>query len=449
MTAVLAVLSVLLLAVFGAPAALTPLARGFSLPARLALALGAGALALTVSAVLLGIAGIPWSIATLSALPALAAAWMTWHARPRDGAPAGRGHDQTPLVAVALSAAAVFLLYAALRSGRATSPDFVYFWATKAVRYAAAGGFDPSFLRWPNAIHTHVNYPPLHPLTLAWTAFWSGESAIWRYGPLSAFVWVAAGVPVLFELLAVKLRRRSAAAIAAFWAAAIVTALAASYSGGNAEAPLLVFVSVGGLAAMLDDDRLLAIASAALAGAVLTKLEGAIVVALIVVAAAARDVLLRRKTWPLNTLRLASGPALALGLWFAFMLIHRTPMSDATREPLGRITFAYAGTIVEEMVRNLDAGAHGVGWIFPLAVIVLAARRISLAHLPGLLTVAGLLVFYYGYYLHAAGDPSILIGWTLPRTSLPALSLWILTAGLIGASRAEKASVPVSSVTPS
>ncbi|MHB0969928.1 MAG: hypothetical protein ACYC7A_15885 [Thermoanaerobaculia bacterium] len=438
MTATLSVLALLLVTVFGAPAALMPVARGFSWAARAGLALAFGALTLTISAILLGFAGIPWSIGTLSMLPVVVAASLTWHLSARTAVSEGWASDRAPLIATGVAVAALFLLYAALRSGRSTSPDFVYFWAAKAVRYRLAGGFDPEFLRWPNAIHTHVNYPPLHPLTLAWTAFWSGEKGIWRYGTLSTLLWTFAAVPLLFEFLALKLRRSHAAAVAAFWAAAVTTALASSYSGGNAEAPLLFFVSVGGIATMLDDDRLRAIASAALTGAVLTKLEGAIVVVLIVAGAAARDVLMQRKTWALRTTRLAAWPAAALALWFAYLLIQRAPLTDATREPLGRISFAYAATIVDAMIRNLHAGALGLGWTIPFVIVVFAVRRVSRAHLPGLVTVAGLLAFYYGYYLHAAGDPSVLIGWTLPRTSMPALSLWILTAGLIGASRAEK-----------
>ena len=54
------------------------------------------------------------------------------------------------------------------------------------------------------------------------------------------------------------------------------------------------------------------------------------------------------------------------------------------------------------------------------------------AALPALAVFAGTLLFLLFDYLHDAGDPSVRIGWTMPRVTQSALSLGILAAGLVG-----------------
>ena len=133
-------------------------------------------------------------------------------------------------------------------------------------------------------MHAVPSYPPLVPISLAWGAMVAREMP-WRAVPLLAVVWLAAAAPLLFDLLRHRLEPTGAATVTAFWTVALAASLGASFSGGNAEAPLLFFVSVAGAALLVErldgDPALRAIASCALAGAVLTKVEGSLATALL------------------------------------------------------------------------------------------------------------------------------------------------------------------------
>jgi hypothetical protein len=50
---------------------------------------------------------------------------------------------------------------------------------------------------------------------------------------------------------------------------------------------------------------------------------------------------------------------------------------------------------------------------------------------PGLVLAAGLLGFLVFDYLHDRKDPTMRIGWTMPRVVQPALSAMILAAGVV------------------
>jgi hypothetical protein len=86
------------------------------------------------------------------------------------------------------------------------------------------------------------------------------------------------------------------------------------------------------------------------------------------------------------------------------------------------------------MLRYLEAGTLGLSWILPLGFAVAMRRQADRQHwiaaIPALGAAFALLLAFALYYLHSAIDPSELIGWTLPRLSQPALSMWILGVGV-------------------
>jgi hypothetical protein len=92
--------------------------------------------------------------------------------------------------------------------------------------------------------------------------------------------------------------------------------------------------------------------------------------------------------------------------------------------------FQYLTPVLTGMARHLDAGTAWLSWLLPLAFLVASARRIRAELLPALSLVAGLLLFLVFDYVHDRNDPSVRIGWTLPRVSQPGLSALILAAGV-------------------
>ena len=156
-----------LLVPLGVAAAFHPSVRPLGAAARTAAAFAAGAVGLTVEAILYGALGVRWTVAALG-LPlfavsaALAGAW-----RRRAPETSGRARKPSPGIAAAAllaSGAACVHLVAKLVSARDTSVDFVFFWGVKAARFAQAGGFDVSLLGSPFFLHAAPDYPPLAPV---------------------------------------------------------------------------------------------------------------------------------------------------------------------------------------------------------------------------------------------------------------------------------------------
>lgn len=426
----------LLLVPFGAGLAFHPAIRRLPIAARLSAALAAGAVGLTAEALVLTAFGIPWSVAALSAPLLFVSAIFAWQWSRRPSAPEraidppvfGRG------AAVALAAAAALLALAhvgaSLVTERATSVDYVYFWGVKAARFAAARAVDPELLNWPFFFHAVPTYPPLVPVVEAFPAMLAGEMA-WRTGPLAALFWLLAALPVVWFALRRRLPADESAAVAAFWTVALGLSIVFSFSGGNGEAPLLFFLTVGGatlLGEIPGDSRLLPVV--ALAGAALTKAEGAVGAGLLVAGVALRDRLAGRPRTIARGWALAAAPAAGVLLWFGFQRAVGLPVGYAGHGPFFDLHFENVGPIFAAGIGNLSAGTAGLSWIFPAAVILFSRPR--RAALPALTVVAGTLLFLVFDYLHDAGDPSVRIGWTMPRVTQPALSLSILAAGFVG-----------------
>ncbi len=419
-------------------AAFHPAVRPLGFFARLSAAFAAGAVALTVEAVVFTLLHIRWSAAGLG-LPLLvlsAFLALIWSRRPASMPEPGPLRPGKALAAGASLAALVALghLTASLWTTRSTSVDLVYFWGVKAVRFAQERAIDVPLLGWPYFFHAVPDYPPLVPVVAAWGNIVSGPLP-WRGPLLSSAFWLIAAIPLVLALLRRRAGDTGAVAVTAFWTVALAVSLAFSYSGGNAEAPLLFFESVAGAALLAEQkggpagSRFLP--ALALAGAVLTKVEGSVGAVLLVAGVLLRDRLERRERVLARAVALMAAPLAALALWFGFQYASHLHVGYRGHGDLFDLHFENMGPVLRSVLQNLSAGTAGLSWLFPIFVIVFLGRGRRDA-IPGYLMTAGLLGFLVFDYLHDAADPWERIAWTLPRASQPALALLILSAGIVG-----------------
>lgn len=426
-----------MIVVFGLPAAFHPALRRAPLPARMAAAFGTGAVALAFEATLLSTLGLRWNVITLG-LPLLAASLgisVWWSRRPyrRERNPAAP--PAVMAVAAAVMGLALVHLVLALATARATSADFVLFWGVKAARFAAAGGIDAELLGSAFSHHLVPDYPPLVPIVLAWSTLVAGELP-WQVAPAASAIWMIAAIPLVLVFLRRRVPAADSVAVAAFWTVALAISMVHSASGGNAEAPLLFFETTA-VAALLaetptEPEASRFLGAAALSGAVMTKVEGCVAVALIVAGVALRDFRWRRPRVLRGVIRLAGAPLLCLAVWFVYQAVHGLKIGYRTH---GDLVGLHLTTALSGMARHLQAGTAWLSWLIPLGLLAACARRVRVDSAPALSLVVGLLAFFLFDYLHDPTDPSVRIGWTLPRISQPGLSALILAAGLASASR--------------
>jgi hypothetical protein len=424
------------LAALGAGAAFHPSVRSMGLAARAAAAMGAGAVALTLEATLYSTVGIPWTVPGLGIplllLSILSALW--WRGRPTPA----RSPIRIPrgIAVCSASVCALSLSYLALSflSSSATSVDFLFFWGVKAARFAEVRGFDAGLLRNPFFIHAVPDYPPLVPVIEAWGCL-AARRMPWRAVPAASALWVAAAAPLLFERFRRRLGDGAAASLAAFWTATLSVSLAYSYSGGNAEAPLVFFESVG-LAWLLTEEvpwESRFFPWLVLCGAALTKVEGFAAVVFL----AGGSFLKERGPLPVRSRRslaLVAWPAVCVGLWFFYQASRSLSIGYRAHGELLGLFPRHLGRILPGMLRNLDAGSLWLPWLF--AILWLAAPLPAWrAAAPALVLAIGILAFLLFDYMHDTGDPTERIGWTAPRVAQPALSAAVLAAGASSARR--------------
>jgi hypothetical protein len=318
-------------------------------------------------------------------------------------------------------------------AGAATSADLSYFWGVKATRFALDRGIDFQWLQQPHLIHLHPNYPPLWPVSLAWGALVAGPLP-WTTVPILTWLYVIATGLILHSLLRRRLGRRGATVVSLLWFAVLTGSTARSFSGGSAEGPLLLFVTVAVTTLVVEDrhdaPKLRWLAACALAGAVLTKSEGAVAATLIVIGTAIRDAVWRRPDVLRTTSRLAVPAVAAAALWFSIRMVHGLPLTDPIRETVLYVDVSQIEVILKTCARLLGAGALWVGWVAPLLAVT-AVRPLHPVHaLPGLAVAVGMPLFAVAYFLHANGNPIELIVWTFPRLIQPAISAWIVSLGV-------------------
>lgn len=417
------------LILFGLPLAFLRPAGAWSLLPRAAVAYGGGALFLTLHATLLSIAGIPWSIGTLGVpLIVLSTAGVALILRTRER-PAGSPRFTVSWWAWSLTGAGLVHFALSVISLRSTSMDYLYFWGPKAVRFTAARGIDAGLLAEPFFMHLRPTYPPLVSIGYSWDSLFTGRM-IWRMEMLDSIIWLIATVLVLHAILTASYGPRARIALA-FWSVAISASAAASYSAGNAETPLLFYVTVAAAALAERRREMDVLGALMLAGCVLTKSEGrvlwlAIVGGLLLTSFAHRE---RPSIRGVVTALLI--PGIALGSWYAYQVVHRLPLHDQMRDGvLAQLDLSRAGIVATTMVRFLGEGTWGIGWVVPIAILLICRRSWCEAVLPATASI-GVMALYLVYYLHEQRPLDIVMWWEVPRISQPSLSLIILAAARV------------------
>ena len=438
MTLFLFILTQLSIALFAVALAWHPEVRPLPWPAKLSLLFLSGAIVMTVDATLLSTLHLSWGERTLP-LPIILLTPIVirrWRKLPAAEPSWSRGGWSLGTI-VPLLAALAHLTIASL-FGIINSIDFIFFWGVKAARFATARGIEVPFLASPFAIHSHVIYPQLVPITLSWSALFL-DDRFWSAATMSGALWLILTLPLLIFLLRRRLAARDSVITTLFWSIAISCSLAASYSAGNAEAQLVCYASIATAALLSEraDDRFSRICAAiGIAGLLMTKQEGAFVAIFLALGWLAREWRTRDQIIK-RALGIFALPLLAASSWWIFQLVNRLPLTDPARESTLFVTFEFLPNIFLGMLKNLSAGTYGLSWLL-ITIFLFDGRRRWRAILPALSVVAGSFALYFFYYLHSTTDPTELIGWTLGRVIQPALAAAILAAAFATFAAREK-----------
>jgi hypothetical protein len=390
--------------------------------ARIGFAFLAGALLLTIEATIFTMLGIRWSIVGLS-LPLLIASgivlWRTTRTDKSVCATTDRSVSVTPLT-IAIIVIAILHFALSIVTTQSINPDYVLFWGTKSVHFAMSRSLDAGYLLSRYA-PPRIDYPPLLPIIQAWGLLFSRQMP-WITAAAMSAVWLAAAVPVINWLT-------GSIHATAFWTAAMAASLAFCGSGGNAEAMLVVYISVGAASIVA---RRTSIAAIAFAGAMLTKEEALVTIGAILIGVAIYDRGLRRAAI------LAASSAAGASVWFAFQ--KRFGMHVGYDRVTLTHTFHWSNlpTIFREAPKSLAAGCWGLSWLIPIAILIYIAfkmpRRLNDA-IPLLVPVPLLFAFFVYLYLQYESSLAMKMWWILPRLSQPALSLLILAAAFAAGDR--------------
>jgi hypothetical protein len=381
--------------------------------ARIGFAFLAGALLLTIEATIYTIVGMRWNIVALS-LPLLAASAII----PRR--PVSRSVKAHAPLALAIIVIALLHFTLTIITTQSINPDYILFWGTKSVHFALSRSLDAGYLLSRYA-PPRIDYPPLLPVVQAWGLLFSHHMP-WITAAAMSALWLAAAVPVINWLT-------GSIHATAFWTAAMAASLAFCGSGGNAEAMLVVYISVGAAAIVA---RRTSIAAIAFAGAMLTKEEALVTIGAILIGVVIYDRGVRRAAI------LAASSAAAASLWFAFQ--KRFGMHVGYDRVTLTHTFHWGNlpTIFREAPKSLAAGCWGLSWLIALAIIIYIAvrkpRNLRDA-IPLLVPIPLLFAFFVYLYLQFESSLAMKMWWVLPRLSMPAMSLLILAAAFAAGDR--------------
>lgn len=381
--------------------------------ARIGFAFLAGALLLTIEATIYTMVGMRWNIVALS-LPLLAASTII----PRRPV-AGSVKAYAPLAIVIICVSMLHFLFSILTT-QSINPDYVLFWGTKSVHFALSRSLDAGYLLSRFA-PPRIDYPPLLPIVQAWGLLFSHHMP-WITAAAMSAVWLLAAVPVINWLT-------GSSHATAFWTASMAASLAFCGSGGNAEAMLVVYISVGAAAIVA---RRTSLAAIAFAGAMLTKEEALVTIGAILIGVVIYDRGIRRASI------LAASSAAAASLWFAFQ--KRFGMHVGYDRVTLTHTFHWGNlpTIFREAPKSLAAGCWGLSWLIALAVIIYIAVKMPSRlkdTIPLLVPIPLLFAFFVYLYLQYESSLAMKMWWILPRLSMPAMSLLILAAAFAAGDR--------------
>lgn len=378
-----------------------------------------GALALTAEMFLLAIAGIPWSIPRLAALPAALAVSGVLRRPTRVAA------RRTRLSSAFIASAIVVLIvaYAAV-TGRATSMDLTLFWGAKSERFALARSIDVEFLGQPDHYGIHPDYPPLLPFLNAFGTMAAGRFP-WG-ASLLVMPWFLAMATTAFHA---GTRDREAPAAAGWltpvFAGTVGLAAVAALTAGNADLILIAYETAA-LSLLVRRsagavDRWAA--GAALAGGCLVKIEGAFFAAIAVAAFVVTD---RGEDRGRGAVALSLPPTIAVGAWVMFCRAHGL-LDFYAGGKIGPFTLQNLGKIPPAMLRAASYDSFFVPWI-ALGLAAFACRRRRFSPFPAAVA-AGLLAVNVFFYLHGTNDPTRWIGWSAGRTLISVLVCGFVAIG--------------------
>jgi hypothetical protein len=366
---VLGILAFAMLPLFGF--AILPAVRTTPWSTRIAVAGVTGSLILGAVMIAMSVLGINWNRTSLFiALIAILA--FTWRQLTASA------------FRVRIGAASVFVIlsiYGAL-TARQTSPDLFYFWGSKGVRFFRNGGVTLSFLRAPDSLALHRDYPPFLSVLYGWSQVVAQHFSVWA---------VLLVTPLVLMAIAAIVRGFSGDGMGTLLVVATMAhGMAVSCVSGGAEAPLLLFETLTLIAIVFVDDWRAGTLLGAIGaiGATATKVEGATFVIAVAVAilVVKRDV--RRAIW-------IAAPAAALFL--GWLLFTRFAGLAEIQPLLAQYPFRLATVprVLELLVKPASYGIVGLNWVAPIVLIALGGiRRAALPLAIAALTI-GVTIFFY------------------------------------------------------
>lgn len=384
--------------------------RALPAAARVAVYFAAGLVMLCVEMFALSAVGWRWSFALLLPLPLLLGAGAL--VKTRIEAESARPR---PIVVLTFAALAIFA--SAALSGAITSGDYVLFWGVKGQRFGVERIIDTEFMIHPNH-YMHPDYPPLVPLSYAWTMLGGGRAMNWWDGVAAAPLFLALSGVALWGFGRYA-EIEATDAITALFASMFALLYMRNTVAGNAE-PALFFFAVVALCALIcqRDRELDPVAAIALTGCVLTKVEGG-VFALLVLGIAWTE---RRGSWrerALAGMKVALLPCLALGTWIAFSYAHELTEAYGSQ---GTLSVAYLRPVLNVMAKELSMNLAFAPWIACAILILLGARK--RAAIPWLVIACAFVAFLIVIALRP--DPRL--EWNAGRTLLTPLLLCLAAA---------------------
>lgn len=412
------------------------LARGIDdRAARVAWAFLAGTVVLTIEATVFSMAKVPWTwwgLAIPLVIPSVA---RDLCGRAVRGTPSSRPPAQVPRYArhdmvVILLATLHFLL--SILTTQSVSPDYLLFWGVKGARYALARGIDPAWL-FRGYSPPQPDYPPLVPVFQGWGVLFTHEMP-WLTAAAMSAAWLLAAALVLRWLLAQSGGGAGEGKYAiAFWSAAMALSFAATGCGGNAEAMLIAYLSVGAAAVVVDRR---AIAAIAFAGAALTKAEALFAIATILCGLAMRELVRRDREGIRRVASYGAASIGGIGVWFAYQFRFGRELGFHRFSSIQKFYWSNLAVLAREGPQHLGAGAWGVPWLLALGVVIAVAIRAPrrlVAALPLLVPVPLFFAFFVFLYLQYSSGLPLQLAWTLGRISQPPLSFLILGAAFVSA----------------
>jgi hypothetical protein len=374
MTHVLGFLAFAILPLFGL--AVWPAVRNAPWTTRIAVAGVAGSLVVGAVMIAMSALHIQWSRTSVwIALLLIVAATL------RRFSLAGAAPPQSHWITAAIVLFVFLSLYGAL-TARQTSPDLFYFWGSKAVRFFRNGGVTLAFLRAPDSLALHRDYPPFLSVMYAWSQIVAAHYSVWA---------VLLVTPLALAAIAAIVRGFSGDGMGTLLVVATMAhGMAVGCVGGAAEGPLLLFEALTLVAIVFIDDWRAGTLLGAIGaiGATAMKVEGATFVIAVVLAIVVVKRDLRRAAW-------IAAPAAAVFLgWLLFT--QRTGIAEI-QPLLARFPFRFAmiPRVLELLAKPASYGIWGVSWLIPIVLIILG--RLRPAALPlaiAALTLAVTIFFY-------------------------------------------------------